>query len=405
MRFRDSLWDDSEPEYAPCAKYLNGKWRFVSTSKYREAGYSIKTHKLKGPHERKISLEQCAQAREMTREMVRWHKGLAQGRKPGTWGVLIQQYLTDEFSDFHEVRPKTQVGYRSELNQIEKAIGHVLISKTDYVRLKTWQKNFQDKGRSVSFIKKWFTHWGLALSHGIKAGDKDVREHCLRIKAIRSEMRIKTPPRRSEYITRPEVEKIVAYADGLGYDFFSLAVLIRFEYMLRGVDVYGQWEPSNGREGGIQSNGKIWVDGITWDMIDPDVTQMTKVISKTRNSIPEPYEFDLTAAPEVRRRLMLIPKARRTGPIIVAEDGLPARSERLSKMFTRFVRKLAEQGEVSPNLQIRDNRSGGITEAKSLVDPYTLQHAAQHSQQSTTDIYARGRSESANKVVKLRGEQ
>jgi hypothetical protein len=38
-------------------------------------------------------------------------------------------------------------------------------------------------------------------------------------------------------------------------------------------------------------------------------------------------------------------------------------------------------------LQIRDTRSGGITEAKTLVDPYTLQHAAQHTQGTTTDIY------------------
>jgi len=53
-------------------------------------------------------------------------------------------------------------------------------------------------------------------------------------------------------------------------------------------------------------------------------------------------------------------------------------------------------------LQIRDSRAGGITEAKDLVGTRTLQHAAQHTQSSTTDIYVRGRSDAANKVVQLR---
>jgi hypothetical protein len=55
-------------------------------------------------------------------------------------------------------------------------------------------------------------------------------------------------------------------------------------------------------------------------------------------------------------------------------------------------------------LQIRDTRSGGITEAKTLVDPYTLQHAAQHTQGTTTDIYARDRSGATNNVVRIRSK-
>ena len=53
----------------------------------------------------------------------------------------------------------------------------------------------------------------------------------------------------------------------------------------------------------------------------------------------------------------------------------------------------------------RDGRAGGITEAKAMVDPYTLQHAAQHQNQNTTDRYARDRSGSANKVIEMRAKR
>jgi hypothetical protein len=58
--------------------------------------------------------------------------------------------------------------------------------------------------------------------------------------------------------------------------------------------------------------------------------------------------------------------------------------------------------ELPDELRISDARSGGITEAKALVDPKTLSHAAQHTQLSTTDLYTRDRSGSANKVIALR---
>ena len=253
-----------------------------------------------------------------------------------------------------------------------------------------------DNGRSTHYIKKWFTHWGLALSHGIKIGVRECRD----IKAIREEMRIKTPARRSTYITRPHVESIVAEADRRELPHIALAVLIRFEFMLRGVDVYGQWEPSEGRTGGIQIDGQIRVDGLTWDMFDSDLTTFSKVISKTRDSMPDPYTFDLTNTPDIRRRLSEVPRDQRTGPVIVLKNGRPPKNHVITRTFKAIVRDLGLPEE----LQIRDTRSGGITEAKTLVDPYTLQHAAQHTQGTTTDIYARDRSGAANNVVRIRSK-
>lgn len=396
MRFKDSLWNDSEPLYAPCLRKIRGKYFWVAPPKYNKLGFAIKTYRLPGLPDDGQDVQRAAQCREMTREMLQWYEGETNGKEHGTWGWLIGRYLHDEFSDIHEVKAITREKYRKELVRIEGAIGSVLISETDYTRIKTWQKHMQDNGRSTSYIKKWFTHWGLALSHGVKIGDAE----CVRVKTIRSEMRIKTPPRRTVFITREQVDAVVAEADRRGLEFVSLALLIRFEFMLRGVDVYGQWEPAEGRQGGIQHGGRIWADGMTWDMVEGNAEAFSKIISKTRESLTEAYRFDLTAVPEIRRRLLAIPQEQRTGPVIKDTDGLPPKPSRITKAFKTIVRAL----DLPEELQIRDSRAGGITEAKSLVDPYTLQHAAQHTQQSTTDIYARGRSDAANKVVQMRAK-
>ena len=214
-------------------------------------------------------------------------------------------------------------------------------------------------------------------------------------------MRIKGGARRQVFITRQDVDVVVAEADRRGWGHLSLSLLLRFELMLRGVDVYGQWVPAENNEGGIRHHGAIWVDGMTWDMVAPDVSQITKQISKTRDSMPEPYTFDLTHLPDLRRRIMAIPMDKRTGPLIVDQSGLPPKQGMVSKRFKIITRHLG----LDEALQIRDGRAGGITEAKAMVDPYTLQHAAQHQNQNTTDRYARDRSGSANKVIEMRAKR
>ncbi|MEP0155028.1 hypothetical protein [Pseudophaeobacter sp.] len=330
MAFKSSLWDDSDPLYAPGLKH------------------------------RKV----------------------------------IGHYKSDEYSQIHDVRPNARLDYLKVLGKIEEAIGEVLIQETDFSRMMSWKKSMERKGRSTNFIKKWFTHWGIVNSHGIKIGVTQ----CSALKAIRGEMRIKSPSRRSTYITRPQVDAVVAEADSRGLTHVALAVLIRFEFMLRGVDVHSQWEPKGNREGGIQSDGQMWVDGLTWDRFDTNLTTFTKVISKTRDSLPEPYTFDLANTSDIRDRLAKVPQQHRTGPVIVLSTGKPPKNSVITRMFKSIVRDLGLPEE----LHIRDTLSGAITEAKGLADPHSLQYAAQHTQSTTTDIYIRDRSGAASKIVRLR---
>jgi len=398
MRFEDSLWDDTDPDYAPCMRKIRDNyiiWR--PPALYLKSGYAVKQIRLEGHVGDGNDRQRAQQCRALTREMVEWHEGITNGRREGTWGWLISRYLSDEYSDLRNVQPTTRSQYVKVLRKIDDAIGEVYLSDTDYPRLMQWQITMRGKGRSVSYIKKWFTHWGLALSHGVKLGNED----CQRIKAIRAEMRIQSPAPRSVTINRGQIDLVIKEADRRGMPHLSLSLLFRFEFMLRGVDVSGEWEPSEGREGGVQHNGRLWVKGLTWEMFDKNLSKFTKVISKTAKSLPEPYTFDLTNVPDIRERLMAIPKEKRVGPVIVLPNGRPPRDTVLTRAFKVIVR---ESG-LPENLRLSDSRSGGITEAKAMVDPYTLRDAAQHTQSSTTDRYVRNRSDAANKVVKMRGKR
>lgn len=412
MRFKPSLWDDSEPKYAPCMKHrkARGTYFWRPPQKYLDAGYSIPTFKLEGKEGDGLDLERARHCRALTREMLEWFEGQKSGRTPGTWGWLIARYVGDEYSAINDVQPSTRKKYKEWMKRIENAIGEVLISETDFERLMGWRKAMlerkvdgQPAPRSVDFISRWFTHFMIVVSHGIKAGDPDTQAHCLRIKAIRGEMRIQSPAARSVAITWDQVEKVVGEADKRGWHQLALSVLLRFEFMLRGVDIYGEWEPADAGAGGIlfehKGTVKRWVKGLTWEMISSDVSRFDKVISKTVKSLPEPYTFDLTDVPDIRRRLLAIPEEQRVGPVIKMEDGLPPRSDKLTKQFKTIVR---EHSDLPDDLRLSDNRSGGITEGKDLVEPMTLRDAAQHKMVSTTDRYVRARSAAANKVVNLR---
>ena len=395
MRFRPSLYNDSEPDYAPCMKRIRTNYYWVAPAKYKDAGYSIKTYRL---DQQFTDHERAHHCRVLTREMLDWYDGETSGKEPGTWAWLIGRYRHDEYSSLHDVQPSTRAQYVKVLNVIEASIGRVLLSETDFSRMMEWKLTMSRKGRSVSYISKWFRHLGLAISHGVKIGEAD----CVRIKTIRGEMRIAKPAGRTQYATREDIDKIVALADQMGNSQLALSTLFRFEFMLRGVDVYGEWEPAEGDTSGIMHGNRRWVKGLTWEMFDANLNFFEKVISKTAKSLPEAYKLDLRNTPDIRHRLQAIPAHQRIGPVIVMEDGLPPRADRMTKQFKAAVR--ACEG-IPDNLRISDSRSGGITEARDMVEPMVLRNAAQHTQIGTTDRYVRGRSIDANNVVKLRGQR
>lgn len=396
MSFDNRLWDGSAPLYAPCLSWTRDTAFWKVPAKYRAAGYKITSIKLPGMKGDGNDAIRATICRQNTQDMMRWWNDQEQSAPAyGTWKYLIGRYKSDAFSPYRDVKANTREVYDYLLARWETEIGHMAIGHLDFTAIKTIEHTMKAKGRSVSNIKRMFTmlrtlaRYGKALN---LSGARDVAD-------ILGEMRLRTPPARSAAPTRAQIEAIVAEADKAGAMHFALGVLLQYELILRAVDVRGQWLAVDG-EGGIARNGKRWQDGLTWGMFSDDMTSFTKVISKTSKTMPEPYIFDLTDLPDIRRRLMEVRKP--VGPVIVSErHGLPYDRHAWSNTWRRF----KSAAGITDDIRIMDARAGGITEAKlSGANPYDLRDAGQHSNIATTSRYARSRSETANKVVKLRRE-
>lgn len=404
MHYREALWDGSDPLYAPGISWSgkNPERRYAQWKcppKYSKAGYAITKQKLAPPGhpDDEHQPARALKCRELTREMLKWYDGQDQPKvDPETWKYLIARYQSDEFSPFQEIKANTRAGYIQQLAKLEEVIGHTKIDGMTFEVIKTIQKAMASKDRSVSYIHRFFNTLRRVSNYGKVLKIPAARE----VADVLSEMRFQNGAARQVSPTREQVYEVIKAADLEGMEHYALGIVIQFEFALRAVDVRGQWLKTDETEGGIIRNGKRWQDGLTWDMFDPEMTTMTKLISKTRKSLPEPYEFDLLSVPDVRARLLKIRPPEAVGPVILAKKGgLPYTVSGWSHAWGRLRKKAG----IPDNIWMMDLRAGAMTEAKSLgADPYMLRDAAQHKEVSTTDRYSRARSEGANTVVKLR---
>jgi hypothetical protein len=400
-KYPDKLWDDSDPDYAPCLKKIRNGFVWICPAKYKTAGFPQKTFKLAGVVGDDQDHQRAAHARALTRSMLEWFDDEYHGREPGTWGWLIGRYKSDKWSQIHRVDPGTKLGYLKVVNMVENAICEVMIEDTNYSMMMGWIQNMETNGRTASFISRWFTHFGFVVSHGIKMEVP----RCPIIKAIRSEMRFGTASQeRQEFITRYQFNALVTKADewskkSPSWSIMSLAMMIRFEFGLRGTDIYGEWQPGNGSESN-SFNGQVWVKGLEWRHFNRDMTSLSKVPSKTIRKKQTALTFDLNQTPEIRRRLLSIRGDRITGPVLInPATGRPPRRGWVSGRFNA----LRDACELPPELQIRDLRAGAATEADLLgAEDKGIQRMLGHSSSAMTNRYIREQDEAINKVIQLR---
>ncbi len=397
MPFKDALYDGSDPLYAPGLNWSKFKYpRWKAPKRYAEAGYHLIDVKLEGVRGDGLDALRAQRCRELTRDMLRWWEGLDHnGPKAGTYGHLIQKYLTDEFSPFQKVKPITQKGYAEFLNRWIPVIGEMQVGDLGYEGIMRIHTAMENKGRSASYIKRMFTMLRLVTRYGRLTQFPGAGN----VAGILGDMRIANPPKRAVAPTREQVYAIVEEADRRGLIAVSVGTILCFELCLRAVDVRGQWHVSEDQSG-IWHEGKQWRDGLTWDMFSPDLTSFSKVISKTAKSLPEPYTFDLTPLPHLIERLKLLHKSGSgVGPVIVSGTGRPYTLYSWSQAF----RRIRDDLNLPEEITAMDLRAGGLTEAKQIgLDPLMIRDAGQHKKVDTTDGYMRARSDSANKVVQLR---
>lgn len=376
-----------DPTYAPGMFRAKDLYYWRPAPHLVKAGYRKDQPRLVGRDGDGRDLERAAQCRDFTREMLRWEEAEDRAKaKPGTWGWLIGRYKADDVSPFQEVKANTRADYRFSLDRWQEAIGDVGIADTDYTTIKRWEKAMIEKGRSLHYIKSMFTKLRIVAGYGIRLEVKRASE----VKAILSEMRFRAAPPRTVYPTEAQVMAIVAEADRAGQGAYATGLLLQWWLTLRAVDVRGQF--LDGR----------WADGLTWDMIDRDITTLRKVASKTAKTAPQAMEFDLMLLPDVRARLQAIPKDQRIGPVIKKANGQPFTKRHWSALFATFRTAAGVPDEVC----MMDVRAGAINHAREAgASMEDRQRQAQHASPSTTEIYTRGHDEVRNRVIKLRTGQ
>jgi hypothetical protein len=389
MPFKPALWDGSDPFYSPCLSRSRDLFFWRAPKLYIKAGQSAAPIPLPGRLDDDQGLDRAKRCRDLTRAMVRWHENEGTNAKValGTWMWLIGRYKTDEYSPFHNVKSNTRLSYLAQFKHWEDAIGGVEIAKTDYEAIMRWIKVMKDKNRTVDHISRMFRHLRILTSYGVMVkavGAKDVRD-------ILSEMKLKSPRPRTQSPTQAQIEGIIAAADKAGNKAFALGLSFQWWLTLRAVDVRGQWLKDG--------DTKRWADGLTWAMISKDLYTLTKVPSKTEESMPEALVWDLTPLLDLRRRLSEIPMESRIGPVIVQSNGVPFLSRRWSMLF----RKFADRAGVPKEVWGMDTRAGAINHAKrSGASRLEMQHQANHADAKTTERYIRQRSDTANDVIQLR---
>lgn len=386
-----------DPDYAPGIQY-RGNWPiWRATKKYIQAGYAVKYVKLReGTRDDGFHRERAERCRELQHDMLMWADGIEANRPAAhTIKWLIGRYKTDEGSDYQRVKANTRRDYDSHLAYWENYIGTVKISSLTFEEIRQIEASMKKKGRSIDFIHRKFERLRAIIKHGalIRAdGAKDVRETL-------SMMTFKMPPKRDVAPSRIQVLRVAVKALRAGYTSFAVGVLLQYEMALRAVDVRGQWLPADG-EGGIVHGGRRWVDGLTWEMFSPDLSGFEKVISKTRDSLPEPIFFPLDTLPRLKALVAsLAPPERRVGPVILSSTGLPYDKRTWASLWAKF----RDEARVPSHIKAMDLRAGAISEADAKgASREALSQAAQHTQIETTGRYVRNRGKAVAQVIDIR---
>jgi hypothetical protein len=212
---------------------------------------------------------------------------------------------------------------------------------------------------------------------------------CAELREILSLCRFPMPKSRKHAIEFHQVVRFIAMAHKLGYPEMALAQALQYELTTRQGDVIGKEEYKE-----EDRNELEWL-GFRWDEIDGDLI-LVHVTNKTRR----PAVHDLKAYELVCAELRRLPNLPRTGPMIInPKTGRAFKYEE----YRRRWRIIAKAAEIPDELQNRDSRAGGITEARNAgADTHDIQQLAGHADIRTTALYIRDDLEANSRVAQAR---
>jgi hypothetical protein len=338
-------------------------------------------------------------------EMLVWGRGglPTVATFDGTLRSLMERYRHDPVSNFKKLEFCTRRYYDRLMGQLERPHGAELIENIKGRDVHEWHQAWTDGGRKVSM--------GHALIGMLRTlanfGDAMLDDpHCGRLATILHKMRIENGKPRTVRITR---EQVIAICDAARptLPMVALAQAMQFEFIWRQKDLLGEWLPNS--EPGISDildGNQKWMKGLRWEEIDAEF--VVHHITSKRKKLSEP---DLKLAPltcaELERMWpgcmqdrSLLPAS---GPVILdLRRGIPYYADDFREQW----RKLATACNVPLNVQNRDSRSGGISEAIALgARVEHVRDAATHSDVGQTFDYSRATKENTATVMELRAKQ
>jgi hypothetical protein len=308
----------------------------------------------------------------------------------GTLASLIDLYLGNEYSPYHELRHRTQRSYDQHLKVLEASVGARRIDRLNGEDFRRWYRKLREPkspglplriGRAHGCMTMLRILFGYGQTKGLP--------NCERLKAILAEMRFKNTPPRKAIITYEQVVGFIAKAQELGQPELALAQALQFEGTLRQIDVIGEWLPDPERRSSTR-----WANGLLWQHIRDYV--LIKDTTKTGQETGIDFKLYPLALAELQR----VPPDQRVGPVIKdSRTGQPFKERRFQKNW----RAVARAAGIPDDVMNRDSRAGGVTEGSDAgADLEHLRHHASHSSATTTARYSRKTLTKTRAVARLR---
>lgn len=333
----------------------------------------------------------------------------------GSFGSLVDLFLRDPDSPFHNNRFGTRKTYRSRVLCLKKMVGEARITPV------------MKDGPKITFrdFNRWVTNWSKprveggaprpARAHGYMAfvrilisyGVMAELPRCDALKAVLAEMEFTAPKKRSQVVNREQAILIIEEAHRRELHSIAFAQALMSDLLVRQKDAIGEWLPlSEPGLSDITDHGEKWLNGFRWEEIENGVLdhRLSKSL-RGKDAVVDPgagkaLPFTLALYPLVMAEIERVPEEDRHGPMIKADrKGVPWRQKRFAVLW----REIATAVGVPTNVQNRDSRAGGGSDAeKKGATREQIRPAFGHSKVETTDIYLRNEREGPDNIARIR---
>jgi hypothetical protein len=357
-------------------------------------------------------------------EMLNWGKvetGTFDATKlfDGTISSLIDIYLKDPDSPYQSLRYQASITYARWLEIIRQSIGTTRISTLTFRDFKRMYEGWRTPTKPnepdrisyayehIKFLRIVFSFGALLKLPG-----------CADAKGVLGAMEFENTKSRIEIVNSEQSALIRKGAHAVKLGSIAFAQALQHDLMARQKDVIGELIPnSHPGTSDVQMGDFKWVGGFRWERLDSSF-RLTHRISKSlrgRRALVSPdagkvMTWNLWLYPSVIEELCLMAgvslvELRRdlfpaSGPMVIAEH---SRKPWRPKVFANKWREIARAMDIPDNVQNRDNRAFGATDAETKgADIEKIRKGLGHSKPETTRIYTRANEEATAEIAHIR---